>query len=879
MTTGNIKIKFLQQPLNNQNFNYVVNKNSVPFQTINKTFKAPISSASNRICKINAIGNTLDTSFNVGTGFNSGGVTIMAAAIQSDGKVLVGGNFTTYNGTTTNRLVRLNTNGSIDTSFNIGTGFNNYVWAIAIQTDGKIIVGGFYSSVNGTSKGSIVRLNANGSIDTSFNSGGSGFNEGVHWIHILPDGKMLVAGQFTNYNGTAKRGLVKLNSNGSIDTSFNSGGTNFGLTFGNAGAGNLREVKLQSDGKIICAGYFDSYNGTTVRGICRLNTNGTLDTSFNSGGAGITSNGTQAALVRSVAILPDDKIIMAGDFHYFNGTASEYIAKCNADGSIDSSFNVGSSGFIGSTTNRIGLMPDNTLFISGNFIKYNGYDRGHIVRIDEDGTYIPDNLSFNNYTNFVLVKDADEVFILGEFSNATTSALSTSTEIPIGSTMLDTMNNTVSNFNTFNVQSDVTYSISGDTVNHKVDYDNTTTVLTVNSINDIPFFVIITFDDGVAEPIGDVIIIDESNPLSPSNILNPAYNNTIIRWQTDISNLSYAEVIAGGIGYKIYPFGNSFTFNFKEIAKNLINQNYFKDTIIPDLSLNAIYDDSTLSLDLPITINVYDTGNEFLTINRTLKFIKSVEQLPNYVNKLANAPAVRTLLPTNNFIDYYLPYFEGFPTDFAVYGLTQNDTYFFKNISNYNQTDTYTGTTNQVKRFYLSDGFSDGSINEDLNLASTQNKLELWVNDLFVNNLIIDKKESKCGVYLRWFNNSGSYSYWLFDEPYQQSTQYRMIDDIQGVYDNLQSITSSSEIIGKNGSRTLRLKTKYNLNQKEYLESLLASPLVEMYAYNKPFASPINTYSFFGVKVNDGSFPFNSKNSNNTLEVTITLPEINTQTL
>ena len=102
-------------------------------------------------------------SFNIGTGFNG---IVYTIDIQSDGKILVGGNSTLYNGTTSNSIIRLNSNGSIDTSFNIGTGFfNGGVYTIYIQLDGKILVGGYFTTYNGTTSNRIIRLNSNGSIE------------------------------------------------------------------------------------------------------------------------------------------------------------------------------------------------------------------------------------------------------------------------------------------------------------------------------------------------------------------------------------------------------------------------------------------------------------------------------------------------------------------------------------------------------------------------------------------------------------------------------------------------------------------------------------------------------------------------------------------
>ena len=115
-----------------------------------------------RISSINTDG-SVDGSFSIGSGFNSG---VRGVAVQSDGKVLAGGQFTSYNGTSTNYIVRLNTDGSIDTSFSVGSGFDNTVWSIAVQSDGKVLVGGAFTSYNGNTAFYLAKLNIDGSVVT-----------------------------------------------------------------------------------------------------------------------------------------------------------------------------------------------------------------------------------------------------------------------------------------------------------------------------------------------------------------------------------------------------------------------------------------------------------------------------------------------------------------------------------------------------------------------------------------------------------------------------------------------------------------------------------------------------------------------------------------
>ena len=204
----------------------------------------------------------IDSSFAYGSGFDADANSV---AIQSDGKILVGGEFTSYNGTSANKIIRLNSDGSIDTSFIYGTGFDNDVTSIAIQSDGKILVGGYFFTYNGTFANRIIRLNSDGSVDTSFVIG-TGFDSDVDsTIVIQSDGKILVGGSFTDYNGTPANYIIRLNSDGSVDTSF---------VYGTGLNGYTKSFAIQSDGKIVVAGQFQSYNGTSANFIIRLNSDG-----------------------------------------------------------------------------------------------------------------------------------------------------------------------------------------------------------------------------------------------------------------------------------------------------------------------------------------------------------------------------------------------------------------------------------------------------------------------------------------------------------------------------------------------------------------------------------------------------------------------------
>ena len=141
----------------------------------------------------NAQPGILDTTFNSGDlGFGNGANDdIYTSNIQSDGQVIIGGNFTTYKEAQCNRIARLNNDGSLDTSFNSGVGASGIVWASVVQNDGRIIIGGEFTSYNGTSINRIARLNSDGTLDTSFNPG-TGANSIIYTTSLQRDGKIII---------------------------------------------------------------------------------------------------------------------------------------------------------------------------------------------------------------------------------------------------------------------------------------------------------------------------------------------------------------------------------------------------------------------------------------------------------------------------------------------------------------------------------------------------------------------------------------------------------------------------------------------------------------------------------------------------------------
>jgi len=325
---------------------------------------------------------------------------IYSIALQTDGKIIIVGLFTTYNGVSRNRIARINVDGSLDYSFDPGTGANGFVYSAALQTDGKIIIAGIFTSYNGVSRNRIARLNTGGNLDATFDPG-TGADADIREIALQSDGKIIISGIFTSYNGTSRNRIARLNTDGSLDATFDPG-TGFNVAYAAA-------IAFQTDGKIIVGGYFTSYNGTGRNCIARLNTDGSLDATFDPG------TGASAA-PEVIAIQTDDQILIAGIFTSYNGTSRNRIARLNIDGSLDATFDPGSGA--NNIIYSLAIQTDDQILIGGNFTSYDGTARNRIARINADGsldaTFDPGS-GANNYVFAISIQTDDKIIIAGQF--------------------------------------------------------------------------------------------------------------------------------------------------------------------------------------------------------------------------------------------------------------------------------------------------------------------------------------------------------------------------------------------------------------------------------------------------------------------------------
>ncbi len=305
--------------------------------------------------------------FDIGDGFDS---PVNALAIQSTGNILVGGEFTEVNGRSSFGIERLTPEGKVDSSFQ---GFvNGAAYKILVLPDDKILVGGDFLSSNG-SPPYFQRLNANGTVDGSFNAN-QGVDGAVYAIAVQSDGKILIGGEFFGVGLVESFGIARLNTNGSRDATFDTG-VNEGFN------DTVYSILVQPDGKILIGGAFDDYRGNLARGIIRLNPNGSVDSTFQTG-FGFDDD------VYSMALQADGRIVVGGAFSDYDGNFAPRIIRLESDGSIDYSFDPGAGA--DGDINTVVIDADGTILIGGSFLSYDFQDSRGLARLLDDGSFDPD---------------------------------------------------------------------------------------------------------------------------------------------------------------------------------------------------------------------------------------------------------------------------------------------------------------------------------------------------------------------------------------------------------------------------------------------------------------------------------------------------------
>jgi uncharacterized delta-60 repeat protein len=287
-----------------------------------------------------------------------------AVAIQPDGKILIGSSFQSVAGTARQDLARLNADGSVDTSFG-NPAANGEVVAIAVQADGKLLVGGDFDQIATGTRHYLARLNANGTLDASFADPGL---DGEVWsIAVQPDGKVMVAGDFQNAGSTARKYLARFASNGTFDASFADPQLCCNVA---------RAVALQADGDVLVGGYFSQAGGASHGALARYSSSGVFDATF----PATPANSAITALL----VGPDGAIYTNGGYSTSDNSALRLVAELSSSGTLVSPFdNYKNDG----SANTFVLQPDGKLLIGGNFQQVNGQPHHALVRLNADGSF------------------------------------------------------------------------------------------------------------------------------------------------------------------------------------------------------------------------------------------------------------------------------------------------------------------------------------------------------------------------------------------------------------------------------------------------------------------------------------------------------------
>ncbi len=324
----------------------------------------------------------LDMTFDPGVGVH--GFEVYSLALQSDGKVLIGGNFDAVNGVARTSLARLNADGSLDAGFNpdiynSGNGAGGQINSIALQSDGIILIGGVYTSVNGVNRNGPVRLNADGSLDASYDTTNNVYYvNGLQYV-VVPqsDGKVLVG----DFGGSIER----TNADGSADSGFkpSSGDGSYNAASYSGDSAQVFAIAVQSDGKIVFGGHFITFAGVARPGLARLNTDGTLDAGFN---PAISLD--QYGSINSVALQPDGKILYAGEnYDETTGDSPGILGRLNADGSVDTSFQADFTADL--AVNTVVVQGDGKILLGGHFNTVRGAAHKGFARLNADGSLDP----------------------------------------------------------------------------------------------------------------------------------------------------------------------------------------------------------------------------------------------------------------------------------------------------------------------------------------------------------------------------------------------------------------------------------------------------------------------------------------------------------
>ena len=344
-----------------------------------------------------------DPSFKMGNGPDR---MVKAITVSANGKILIGGDFSNYNNEYAKGFARLNTDGTLDKTFDSGAGisFNNYnvgypdIQTICINKAGSYFIGGHFNVYNHTGAGGMLLLNTDGAINPAFNTAGpTGAEDAVFAIATQQNTKILIAGDFIRYNGINRDKIARLNADGTLDNSFP-----VVLVQGNSKDSNayIHKLLVQQDGKILIGGNFSNINGQPHPLLARLNSDGNLDNSFNARVSKLYDYNYSE--ISAIAQQPDGKILVGVSRNELNANWENepILYRLNADGSLDPDFMIYDAFASYNNITSIAVQPDGKILVAGALpVSSGNMDYNNIVRLNKNGSI--DNTFSKNRTNVV----------------------------------------------------------------------------------------------------------------------------------------------------------------------------------------------------------------------------------------------------------------------------------------------------------------------------------------------------------------------------------------------------------------------------------------------------------------------------------------------
>ncbi len=309
---------------------------------------------------------------------------VRALALQSNGKLLVGGAFTQIGTIPRNRLVRLDPTGALDTVFSVSV--NQTVHALAVDAGDRVLVGGAFTQIGSTSRNHIARLGIDGALDTSFNPNIDGT---VYALRVLDDGGILVAGDFLNVGGVSRPYLARLDSSGALEP-----------TFAHVVDGPVYALAIQRGGALVIGGAFTQVNSQPRQHIARFASDGTLDAQF-----APNLNGT----VRALTIGVGDEILAGGEFTTVDGAARGRLARFTAAGVLASTPAL----TFDNTVHTLLTLADGRVVVGGAFTTVNSQARAGLVRLALDFSLDPTFAPDPNAPVYALLSQPDDKFVAG----------------------------------------------------------------------------------------------------------------------------------------------------------------------------------------------------------------------------------------------------------------------------------------------------------------------------------------------------------------------------------------------------------------------------------------------------------------------------------